>query len=236
MKLKSITFDCPILFRGNFSFIEEVHAPELNSFINSATYNKSQSYLVVVDHNNSQYVIDVIENVRKNDKGYSKHLKQLRNFLQATVSIIKATLNEDATYSFETMQSSVYKLTGLSISEEILQEFPKLNLLSSFYNIREYNENNINYNVNIPPWTNAKYVYFVILPFKDTQYIIANYTKRAKAINLINKAELHNAFVVEIERSFPDSDSSNPLDDDTIEEIPIEDLKSISVADLDSLL
>lgn len=120
MKIKNITFDCPILHRGCFSFTEEIRAPELNNFVNDITYNEAQSHLVVVDYNNSQYVIDVLKYASKNDKGYSRLLSQLSNFLQATVSIIRVTLNEASTYSFETIQSSVYKLTDLSIEYEIL--------------------------------------------------------------------------------------------------------------------
>lgn len=228
MKLKSITFDCPTLYRGNLSFTEEIRAPELNSFVNGITYSETQSHLVVVNYSNNQYVIDVIKYVSKNYKGYSKRLSQLSNFLQATVSIVKVTLNEDSTYSFETIQSSVYKLTGLSIEDEILHEFPKLGLISN-YHIREYNSN-IDYS-EVPSWITTNHIYFVILPFKDKQYIIASYTRRTKANNLINKAELHNAFILDIERKSLCENKSDVIDDS-----PVDDIKSLSVNDLDTLI
>lgn len=215
MKIKSITFDCPILYRGRISFIEEIRAPELNSFVNNITYNEAQSHLVVVDYNNSQYVIDVLKYPYKNDKGYSKQLPQLSSFLQATISIIKVTLNEDSTYSFETVQSSVYKLAGLSIKDEILHEFPKLSLISK-HPIREYNPN-IDYS-ETPSWIKSNHFYLVILPYKDKQYIIASYTRRSKANNLINKAELHNAFIVDVERkSISNKDDNKSITEDNLD-------------------
>lgn len=228
MKIKSITFDCPILYRGRISFTEEIHAPEINSFVNGVTYNDSQSHLVVVDYNNSQYVIDVIKHYTNNDNCYSKQLSKLSCFLQATVSIIRVTLNENSTYLFETVQSSVYKLTGLSIEDEILHEFPKLSLISN-YHIREYNANIDYYEATSCVTTN--HAYFVVLPFKDKQYIIANYTRRAKAKSLINKAELHNAFIVDVECKSLCENENNIIDDS-----PVEDLKSLVAADLDSLI
>ena len=60
MKVKSIVIDCPVLFRGSVTSIEEVHAPELNYYVNGITYNEAQSHLIVVDCNNEQYVIDSI--------------------------------------------------------------------------------------------------------------------------------------------------------------------------------
>ena len=226
MKIKSITFDCPILYRGRISFTEDIQAPELNSFVNGVTYNETQSYLVVVDYNNNQYVINSLKYAHKNNKGYSEQLSQLSNFLQATISIIKVTLNEDSTYSFETVQSSVYKLTGLSIEDEILHEFPKLGLISN-YHIREYNAN-IDYS-EVPSWITTNHVYFVILQFKGKQYTIASYTRRAKANKLIDKADLHNAFIVDVERK-------SQCESDVIDDSPIEDIKSLNADDLDSLI
>lgn len=226
MNIKSITFDCSVLFKGKITTIEEVHAPELNNFVNNISYNETQFYLLVVDYNNSQYVIDVLRHVHKNNKGYNKRLLQLSNFLQATVSIIKVILNENSTYSFETVQSSVYKLTGLSIENEILHEFPKLSLIINC-NIQEYH---IDY-FKIPSWVKSNHIYLVVLPFKDKQYIVGNYTRRAKANNLINKAELHNAFVVDIEcNSLCENES------DIIDNSPVDDIKSLLANDLDSLM
>lgn len=219
MNIKSITFDCPVLFRGKIFSIEEIRAPELNSFVNGITYNKAQSHFVVVDYNNNQYVIDVLKHTYKNDKGYSKQLSQISNFLQATVSIIKVTLNEDATYLFETVQSSVYKLTGISIEDEILHKFPKLGFVSN-YHIREYNTDYYE----IPSWIKSNHIYIAVLPFKDKQYIVGSYTRRAKANNLINKAELHNAFVVDIECKL--CDNTNGLHTEADNDPPIEDLDS----------
>lgn len=219
MNIKSITFDCPILYRGKIFSVEEVRAPELNSFINSITHNEIQSHLLVVDYNNSQYVIGVLKHIPKNDKGYSKRLSQISNFLQATVSIIKVILNEDATYSFETVQSSVYKLTGISIEDEILHEFPKLCFVSK-YHIQEYNTDHFE----IPSWIKSNHIHLVILPFKDKQYIVGSYTRRAKANNLINKAELHNAFVVDIECKSCDNTNGLHIEADNIS--PVEDLNS----------
>ena len=225
MKIKSITFDCPILHRGRISFTEEIRAPELSSFVNGITYNETQSHLVVVDYNDSQYVIDVLKYAHKNN---SKLLSQLSNFLQATISIIKVTLNEDSTYSFETVQSSVYKLTGLSIEDEILHEFPRLGLISN-YHIRDYDASADYFEAQ--PWIKSNHVYLVILPFKDKQYVIANYTRRAKANILINKAELHNAFIVNVERKSLCENESDAVDDS-----PIDDIKSLAADDLDSLM
>lgn len=210
MKIKSITFDCPILYRGRISSIKEIRAPELNSFVNNITYNKTQSHLVVVDYNNSQYVIDVLKHSPNNNKGYGKQLPQLSNFLQATVSIIKVTLNEDSTYSFETVQSSVYKSAERSIEDEILHEFPKLSLISK-HPIREYNSN-INYS-EVPSWVKSNHLYLVILPYKDKQYVVASYTRRSKANSLINKAELRNGFVIEVENKSQSNDSIPNNDD-----------------------
>ena len=233
MKIKSITFECPILYRGRISFTEEIRAPEINSFVNGITYNETQSHLLVVDYNNSQYVIDVFKHT-PNNKGYSKHLSQLSNFLQATVSIIKVTLNEDSTYSFETVQSSVYKLAGLSIEDEILHEFPKLGVISN-YHIREYDASADYFE--IPSWIKSNHLYLVVLPFKDKQYVIANYSRRAKANSLINKAELNNAFIVEVERkSQSDESTLLNIEDGDSTDLPVEDLKSLNADDLDSLM
>lgn len=226
MNIKSITFDCPSLFKDKIATINEIHAPELNNFVNKILYNETQAYLLVVDYNNSQYVIDVLKHVCKNDRGYNKRLSQLSNFLQATVSIIKITLNEDSTYSFETVQSSVYKLAGLSIEDKILHEFPKLSLISN-YNIQEYSADHFE----IPSWIKSNHIYLVVLPFKDKQYIVGIYSRRAKANNLINKAELHNAFIVDIEcKSLCENES------DIIDNSLVDDIKSLSANDLDSLM
>lgn len=71
----------------------------------------------------------------------------------------------------------------------------------------------------------------MILPFKDKQYIIASYTKIAKANSLIHKAELHNAFIVDVERK-----SLCENEDDTIDDSPVDDIKSLAANDLDSLM
>jgi len=111
----------------------------------------------------------------------------------------------DSTYSFETVQSSMYKLVGISIEDEILHEFPKLSLISN-YHIQEYNADHFE----ISSCVKSNHTYLVILPFKDKQYIVGSYTRRAKANNLINKAELHNAFILDIEcRSLCENESNH---------------------------
>ena len=142
------------------------------------------------------------------------------------------TLNEDSTYSFEAVQSSVYKLAGFSVEDEILLEFPKLCFVSN-YHIQEYNTDYYE----IPSWIKSNHIYLVVLPFKDKQYIIGSYTRRAKANSLINKVELCNAFIVEVVRKHQSDDPMLlKIEEDDFEDLPVEDLKSISVADLDLLL
>jgi hypothetical protein len=109
----------------------------------------------------------------------------------------------------------MYKLVGISIEDEILHEFPKLSLISN-YHIQEYNADHFE----ISSCVKSNHTYLVILPFKDKQYIVGSYTRRAKANNLINKAELHNAFILDIEcRSLCEND-----------------IKSLYANDLDSLM
>jgi len=240
MKIKSITFDCPILYRGNFEVIEEIRAPELNSFVSGATYNETRSHLVVVDHDNSQYVIDVIKHSYKDNKGYGKHLSQLSRFLQATVSIIKVTLNEDATYSFETVKSSKYDPTKFSVRDEILNEFPKLNLSSSNYPIQEYisYDNEASCCLKLPQYLHSlNHIYLVILPFKNKLYKLIHYTKRSKAERLIDKAGLNGAFVVDVECKLSDSNNIKDENDLQLETDGTPDeFKTLTANDLDSLM
>lgn len=224
------------IFRGKLSHLEEVHAPELNSYISGITYNEITSYFIVVDFNNEQYVIDVVKG-RKKDQ-YNKYISQLSNFLQANVSIIEVLLNDDSTYSLKTIQFVEYKFVGNSVADEIMHKFPKLSFIKYICNVQECLPDKC-VTVDLPPWTNAERLYLVILPFNGKQYIIAYYTRKSKANSLINKAQLEGAFVIDVEihdeqghKSFwPLNESDSDIDDSQVEEI-----KSMNPDDLDSLI
>lgn len=236
MKVKSITFDCPVLFRGKLSHLEEVHAPELNSYISGITYNEIASYFIVVDFNNEQYVIDVIKG-RKKDQ-YNKYISQLSNFLQANVSIIEVLLNDDSTYSLKTIQFAEYKLIFNSVADEIMHKFPKLSIIKNVCNVQEYIPDK-DIAIDLSPWINAKRLYLVILPFNGKQYIIVYYTRKSKASSLINKAQLEGAFVVDVEihnEQEPKSFWSINESDSDIDDSQVEEIKTMNPDDLDSLI
>ena len=122
MKLKSITFECPVLFRGNVVSIEDIHAPELTSFINGITFNSEHRYFLVVEYNGCLYVVDYVPK-----KYNTKKVDYLSKYLHTKVSILEASVTENNTYSFEVIYTSENK-EPTSVKEEILSK-----IISEFF-------------------------------------------------------------------------------------------------------
>lgn len=198
MKLKSITFDCPILFRGHITSIEEVHAPELNYYVNSIAFNLEHAYLITVEYNNEQYVV---ENKYKHfkDKKTLKKINMLSRFLQSRINVIEVTYLEDS-YSFNTVYSHDQTVNeNSSLKEKIISKYPNLIFVEPDNKLlfEEYNA----YMSTVRSWVGANIgskSFLVVLDYQENKYVIIKFKKKKKAEDFVNSMNLIDATIVHV--------------------------------------
>lgn len=97
MKLKSITFDCPIMYRGKiyYDLIREITAPELNYYINSNLFQCNKAFFIVVNYNNSDYIIECSPSKYSSIKKLTRRMSKLSTILDATVKLLFVKSNEN---------------------------------------------------------------------------------------------------------------------------------------------
>lgn len=107
MNIKSITFDCPVFNGSKIALVEEIHAPEINYYANSIAFNREHSYLITVEFNNEQYVIDNnAKKINQRDTVLSSKLNSLSRALNAVVRYVEVTFSEESgSYKFNTLRN-----------------------------------------------------------------------------------------------------------------------------------
>ena len=107
MKIKSITFDCPVIYRGqiHYDLIREIIAPELNYYINSNLFQCNKAFFIVVNYNNNDYIIELSSSKYSNVKKLTRRMSKLSMILDATVKLlfVKSDVNK---VSIETVATS----------------------------------------------------------------------------------------------------------------------------------
>lgn len=105
MHLKSIVFDCPIIYRGIVQPIKnEIHAIELNEYIKRYLSESYKSYVIVVSYNEAQYVISSVVHMTNKTK-MAAIVNNLSEALNASVSILRVT-HDSGEFNIECISSS----------------------------------------------------------------------------------------------------------------------------------
>lgn len=109
MHLKSIVFDCPIIYRGIVQPIKnEVHAIELNEYIKRYLSESCKSYVIVVSYNEAQYVISAVAHITNKTK------------MTAIVNSLSAVLNSSVSILRVTHDSGEFNIECISVSDNIV--------------------------------------------------------------------------------------------------------------------
>ena len=107
MKIKSITFDCPVIYRGqiHYDLIREITAPELNYYINSNLFQCKKAFFIVINYYNNDYIIEVSSSKYSNVKKLTHRMTKLSMILNATVKLLFVKSGENGA-TVETVVSS----------------------------------------------------------------------------------------------------------------------------------
>ena len=97
MKIKSITFDCPVIYRGqiHYGLIREITAPELNYYINSNLFQCKKAFFIVVNYSNNDYIIEFSSSKYSNVKKLTHRMAKLSAILDATVKLLFVKSDEN---------------------------------------------------------------------------------------------------------------------------------------------
>ena len=114
MNIKSITFDCPVIYRGqiHYDLMRELTAFELNYYIHSNLFQCKKAFFIVVNYNNNDYIIESSSNKYSNIKKLTRRMSKLSMILDATVKLLFVKSNEDQ-FSIETIATSYEHTTDL---------------------------------------------------------------------------------------------------------------------------
>jgi hypothetical protein len=105
MHLKSIVFDCPIIYRGIVQPIKNaIHAMELNEYIKQYLSESCKLYVIVVSYNEAQYVISASIHMTNKTK-MTAIVNNLSAALNASVSILRVIHDSDE-FNIECISSS----------------------------------------------------------------------------------------------------------------------------------
>ena len=196
MKIKSITFDCPVLFRGKVLSIEEVRAPELNYYINSIAFNREHCYFITIEFNKEQYVIDSnLKHIK--DKKTFKRINLLGSLLHSRVNVVEVLYLENkhscnVVYTYEPIVTD-----NSSLKEILLYKFPYLNFAMQENKLlfEEYNS----YMTTIRPWVRSCVKeYLVVVNHQEKKYVLAKFKNKLKAEHFINEMNLTDASIVHV--------------------------------------
>lgn len=97
MNIKSITFDCPVIYRGqiHYGLMREITAPELNYYIHSSLFQCNKAFFIVVNYNNSDYIIEFSSSKYSNIRKLIHRMSKLSTILDATVKLLSVISNEN---------------------------------------------------------------------------------------------------------------------------------------------
>lgn len=114
MHIKSIIFDCPVLYRGqiHYDLMREITAPELNYYIHSSLFKCSKAFFIVVNYNNNDYIIEFSFSKYSNIKKLIRRMSRLSTILDTTVKLLSVKYN-DGDVSVEVIASSEDSITDL---------------------------------------------------------------------------------------------------------------------------
>lgn len=191
MNIKSITFDCPVFNGNKIALVEEVHAPEINYYVNSIAFNREHCYLITVEFNNEQYVIDNnAKKINQRDNVLSSKLNSLSRALNAAVRYIEVTFSEESgTYKFNTLRNISPHINHLA--KELIAEYPNL-LLSTNTILMEYSAY---MNTKQPPYAEKREYILVTIDHNDTTFVISRHKCIRSANNYLHKVAIKSSDV-----------------------------------------
>ena len=114
MNIKSITFDCPVIYRGqiHYDLIREIIAPELNYYIHSNKFQCKKAFFIVVNCNNNDYIIEFSSSKYSNIRKLICRMSKLSTILDATIKLLSVNSNENG-INIETIATSYEHTTDL---------------------------------------------------------------------------------------------------------------------------
>lgn len=191
MNIKSITFDCPVFNGNKIALVEEIHAPEINYYVNSVAFNREHCYFITVEFNSEQYVIDSnVNKVNQKDNILSSKLNSLSRALNAVVRYVEVTFSEESdSYKFNTLRNISPHADPLA--KELIAEYPNL-LLSTNTILMEYSAY---MNIKQPPYAEKREYYLVTMNHKDTTFVISRHKCMRSANNYLRKVAIKSSDV-----------------------------------------
>lgn len=186
MNIKSITFDCPVFNGNKIALVEEIHAPEINYYVNSIAFNREHCYLITVEFNNEQYVIDNnVKKINQRDNVLSSKLNSLSRALNAIVRYVEVTFSEESSsYKFNTLRNISPHTNPLA--KELITKYPNL-LLSTSTILMEYSTY---MNIKQPPFAERREYILVTINHKDTAFVISRHKCIRSANNYLHKVAI----------------------------------------------
>lgn len=191
MNIKSITFDCPVFNGNKIALIEEVHAPEINYYVNSIAFNREHCYFITVEFNNEQYVVDNnVNKINQRENVLSSKLNSLSRALNTVVRYIEVTFSEESdSYKFNTLRNVSPHINPLA--KELIAEYPNL-LLSTNTILMEYSAY---MNTKQPPYMEKREYYLVTINYKDTTFVISRHKCTHSANKYLHKIAIKRSDV-----------------------------------------
>lgn len=105
MHIKSIVFDCPIIYRGIVQSVKnEIHAMELNEYTKQYLSEPCKLYIIAVSYNEDQYVINATTHIANKAK-ITAIVNSLSKALNANVSIFRV-INDSNGLNIESVSTS----------------------------------------------------------------------------------------------------------------------------------
>lgn len=189
MNIKSITFDCPVFNGNKIALVEEIHAPEINYYVNSIAFNHEHCYFITVEFNNEQYVIDNnAKKINQRDNVLSSKLNSLSKALNAAVRYVEVIFSEESnSYKFNTLRNVSPHINPLA--KELIAEYPNL-LLSANTILMEYSAY---MNTKQPPYAEKREYVLVTMNYKDTTFVISRHKCIRSANNYLHKVAIKSS-------------------------------------------
>lgn len=186
MNIKSITFDCSVFNGNKIALVEEIHAPEINYYVNSIAFNREHCYFITVEFNNEQYVIDNnAKKINQRDNILSSKLNNLSRALNAVIRYVEVTFSEESnSYKFNTLRNISPHINPLA--KELIAEYPNL-LLSTNSILMDYSAY---MNIKQPPYAEKREYVLVTMNYKDTTFVISRHKCIRSANNYLYKVAI----------------------------------------------
>lgn len=105
MHVKSIVFDCPIIYRGVVQPIKnEIHVMELNEYARRYLSEPCKLYVITVSYNETQYVISATTHIVNKAK-MTVIVNSLSEMLNANISVLRV-INDSNGFNIECIFTS----------------------------------------------------------------------------------------------------------------------------------